>query len=189
MTPFLTALLVIGLAELGDKTQLLTFSLATRYNVKSVISGVILATALLQFVAVVTGGIIYKLVPQLVIKVFAGFLFILFGVWFALTKEAEENVRITKYKNPLFVAFITFFLAEFGDKTQLATMTLATKYPNPYHVWLGATLGMGLVNITGALIGRRFRTVIPWQKLKWLTAAIFVAFGILTFLEILQNTI
>jgi len=183
--PFLAALAVIGIAELGDKTQLLTFGFATRYPFWEVMAAVFSATGLLMALAVIFGGLINRLIPVFYVQLFAGILFILFGLWTIFGKEEkEEEGRGKGAGNPFWVIFGSFFLAELGDKTQLATLTLSAKYGAPLMVWLGATLGMAGVNVVSVLAGRWTRKYIPMVLVKYLGAAVFILFGLLTLGEL-----
>jgi len=184
--PFITTLLIIAVAELGDKTQLLTLGLATKYPVWKVISAVSLATAILMALAVTFGRAINSYVPTLYIQLFAGIVFIIFGLWILLGKSIDSSTKLAardkenKSPNILIAIFIIFFLAELGDKTQLATFLLSAKYGNPFQVWLGATLGMVGINILAVLAGAWIRKIVSEKTIKWIGALIFILFGIIT---------
>jgi putative Ca2+/H+ antiporter (TMEM165/GDT1 family) len=179
-------LTVIALAELGDKTQLLTFSLAARYHFWPVISAVALATAILMGVAVVVGGLLNEFLPLFYIQLFAGCFFIFFGVRTIITQEEEATAESKEAKNPFWLVFSSFFIAELGDKTQLATLALSAQYGAPILVWLGATLGMVVVNSLSVLAGGWTRRFLPEQTVKYIGAAVFILFGLWTFFELFR---
>ncbi|MFA4905148.1 MAG: TMEM165/GDT1 family protein [Candidatus Margulisiibacteriota bacterium] len=175
----LISFLVIAIAELGDKTQLLVLGFVSRYPLTEVIGAVSAATAVLMLLAVAFGGAINYYLPAFYVQLFAGALFILFGLWTLFGKEEEEGAKKVR-GNPFWVIFSTFFLAELGDKTQLATFALSAEYGNPWQVWLGATLGMAGINVLAALAGKWIKRFLPERSLKWLGAAIFIIFGLIT---------
>ncbi|MFH1386237.1 MAG: TMEM165/GDT1 family protein [bacterium] len=183
--PLIVSFLVIGIAELGDKTQLLAIGLATRFPLGVVIFGILAATALLNGLAVIFGGIVYQLVPHYFLQLIAGLMFIGFGVW-TIFSEQKENIKPGANKDRSSFLFIVsaFFLAELGDKTQLAVMALAAKYGTPFQVWLGATLGMGGINIVAILASILLKRHIPEEKLRWVGAVIFILFGLFSLLEL-----
>jgi putative Ca2+/H+ antiporter (TMEM165/GDT1 family) len=178
MTVFLTTLGLIGAAEMGDKTQLLTLALAARFPLGAVLGGVLVATLLNHALAVAVGGAALLVVPASLLQAAAGLSFIGFGLWTLrgdrLTGNEERRVG-----PPLVTVAVSFFLAEVGDKTQLATAALAAQATSLVPVWLGSVLGMlladGLAVAVGHLLGRR----LPERPLKIGAAALFLLFGIL----------
>lgn len=182
--PFLSTLVVISIAELGDKTQLLTLGFSTRYPFWEVISAVFCATAALMMIAVFFGGIIYYYLPVFYVQLFAALLFIFFGLWTILGEEKEEERGQEKDWNPFCIIFLAFFLAELGDKTQLATLALSARYGTPIQVWLGATLGMAGANVLSVLAGRWTKRIVSEKAIKYLGAAVFIGFGLLTLGEL-----
>ena len=184
--PLLITFLIIGAAELGDKTQLLTLGFSTRFPVWEVIGAVSAATAVLAALAVTFGGAINHYVPEFYLQLIAGVLFIVFGIWTIFGKEEdEEKIKAKGNRNPFMLIFSTFFLAELGDKTQLATLTLSAKYGTPFQVWLGATLGMAGVNVIAALAGSWIKKFVSEKVIKLLGAAVFIIFGTLTLWNLL----
>ena len=177
MTVFLTTLGLIGAAEMGDKTQLLTLALAARFPLRAVLGGVLVATLLNHALAVAVGGAALLVVPASLLQA-AGLSFIGFGLWTLrgdrLTGNEERRVG-----PPLVTVAVSFFLAEMGDKTQLATAVLAAQATSLVPVWLGSVLGMiladGLAVAVGHLLGRR----LPERPVKIGAAALFLLFGIL----------
>jgi putative Ca2+/H+ antiporter (TMEM165/GDT1 family) len=183
LQPFITTLLVIGMAELGDKTQLLTLSFATRFPLWEVLAGISCASALLMGMAVFFGGIIHYYIPDLYIQIFSGIFFLFIGILTIISKEKEEEAKL-KSHNPFWIVFVSFLIAELGDKTQLATIAFSAEYGNPLQVWLGATLAMFGVNGLGILIGRWAKDFISKLWMKWLGAIIFILIGIITLIKL-----
>ena len=176
--PLIITLVIVAAAELGDQTQLLALGFAARYPLWEVLMGVFSATAILMALAVVFGEIIYRYIPTFYLQLFAGLLFLFFGFWSLRGEKEEEGTAVGK--NPFWVVFAGFFLAELGDKTQLATFALTAKYGAPFQVWLGATLGMLMVNGLGIAAGGWIQKLLPGMWLKWIGAGVFIIFGLVT---------
>jgi putative Ca2+/H+ antiporter (TMEM165/GDT1 family) len=177
LNPFLAALAMIGAAELGDKTQLLTFGFATRYPLWEVISAVSCATAALMAAAVLLGGLVSRYVPAFYIQLLAGSLFVFFGLQILLGKEEGEKEKKRKDHRPFWIIFSSFLLAELGDKTQLATLALSARFGSPFQVFLGATLGMVGINVLAAVLGKYTTRILHERWIKFLGAAVFILFG------------
>lgn len=175
--PLILTLGLIFLAELGDKTQLLAFGFASKYPAAIVLGAVSAATAVLMGLAVIFGGAISLYIPALYIKLFAGVVFIAFGLWTLFEKEGKDGVGTAK-GNPFFIIFSAFFMAELGDKTQLAAFALSAEYGAPVQVWVGATLGMVAANFLAVLASSWVKKFIPEKTIKWIGALVFILFGI-----------
>jgi putative Ca2+/H+ antiporter (TMEM165/GDT1 family) len=184
--PLLNSFLIIFLAELGDKTQLLTLGFAAKYKSWIVVSAVGLATSVLMAIAVTFGGAISRLVPEFYLQLAAGMIFIGFGVWTLLGSEENNGAAVSSKdgRGAFMLIFTSFFLAELGDKTQLATFGLAARYGEPLSVWLGATLGMLLVNVLAVLAGTWINKLVPQRTVKFFGAGIFIFFGCVTLIQI-----
>lgn len=187
MTAFITAFVLVTIAEMADKTQLLTLSLACRYPARKVLIGVALAIAVLNLVAVIIGAVAGRFIPITAVKIGAGVLFLGFGLWNLLAKdkpqEAEEcEVRSDKYV--VLAVMGAFLIAEIGDKTQLATLSLGARFEgsflNSVGVWLGATVGMVLANALAVIIGHTAGRRVPEKLMKRISGALFIGFGIWT---------
>ncbi len=185
--PFIAAFIIISIAELGDKTQMLTLSFAVKYPMEKVIYGVSSAAAVLMFIAVLLGKIIQRFIPMILISIFAGAFFIIYGLTIVAPiphekgKEERKEPSVAS-KDPFWIVFGSFFLAEIGDKTQLATFALAAKYSAPVQVWLGATLGLIIINLFGLLIGNMLKNFLPERVSSYLTGIVFIVIGIFIFL-------
>lgn len=179
MLGFWASFLLITVAEMGDKTQLVALSFAAKYNPWKVIAGILSATLIIFFLAVVIGEQISVYIPMNYLRTIVGASFIVFGIWTLKDDTSEEKSA----KGSRFGVFITvaiaFFLAELGDKTQLATISLAAKYHSFVGVWLGSTLGMvvadGVAIAAGIILGKR----LPEKTIKYLSAGLFMLFGLL----------
>jgi len=181
--PIMAAFLLMATAELGDKTQLLTLSFATYCKLSTVLSSVLAATVVLNLLAVVLGKFITLYLPISAIKIGAGILFLIFGVW-TLVSNSGSEIKANRAAHSFWTIFGAFVLAEIGDKTQLAVIALAARYNKPLHVWMGASLGMGFANIAGIIVGNRLGTALPAKTIKFAAGMLFVVFGVLTLGEV-----
>ena len=185
--PIMAAFILMATAELGDKTQLLTFSFATYCKLSTVLSSVLAATVVLNLLAVVLGKFITIYLPISAIKTGAGILFLVFGIWTLMANDGSE-VKANQTAHSFWTIFGAFILAEIGDKTQLAVIALAARYNKPLHVWIGASLGMGFANIAGIIVGNRLGANLPAKTIKLAAGTLFVVFGVLTLGEVLLNS-
>ncbi len=177
MDAFWWSLFVVFVAEMGDKTQLVAISLATRFNARVVLAGVFVATLCVHLISVGLGGAAGKLLPTDWIRFISGLAFIVFGLWTLRGDELCEGDDCRKARSPFWVVAITFFIAELGDKTMLSTVTLAAER-SLLWVWLGSSLGMvisdGLAIVVGQIMGKR----LPERIVKTVAACIFFGFGL-----------
>lgn len=171
---------VIFVAELGDKSQLMAMAFAARYRFWTVIWGITAATAVVHLMSVALGGFLGANLPTAAINVLAGLAFIGFGVWTLRgdTLSEGEARRAERTARSVFLAIAgAFFLAELGDKTMLATVTLAAS-ADWFGTWIGSTLGMVAADAVaigvGALLGRS----LPADVVRVGAAILFFAFGI-----------
>lgn len=184
MVAFGVALLFVFIAELGDKTQLVALAFATRYRPMLVMTAVFAATLVVHLFSVLVGEVLGLALPLFWIKLLAGLAFIGFGIWTLRGDELGDEEKLNQSRfGPFMTVAITFFLAELGDKTMLATITIASQQQSFIPVWIGSTLGMviadGLAIIVGAVLGKR----LPERIIKLVAALIFVASGIFTLAE------
>jgi putative Ca2+/H+ antiporter (TMEM165/GDT1 family) len=186
LAAFLASLLFVVLAEMGDKTQLLAMSFATRFSASKVMLAVFIATIANHALAVVAGQLLTTVVPIDIISLAASLSFIGFGIWTIRGDQLNgEDKRASRFGAVATVS-IAFFIAEFGDKTQLATISLAAEYHNPLSVLSGTTLGMLIADAVGIVIGVILCKRIPQRKIKWFSAVIFVLFGLVGVYEVLS---
>ena len=177
MNEFLTSSIFVVLAEMGDKTQLLAMAFATQFNWKVVMWGVFVATVLNHFLAVVVGSYLTNLIPISSIQIISAYSFIIFGLWTIRGDKLAGEDKSSRF-NPFWTVAIAFFIAEMGDKTQLATIALAAKYNSIMYVWLGTTTGMMIADALGIVVGIVLGKNIPERAVKWFAAMIFILFGI-----------
>ncbi len=179
LAPAVASFLFIVLAEMGDKSQLLALAFATKYKPYVVISAIFLATLVNHSLAVVLGQFLTTIIPIDVISFAAALSFIGFGLWTIRGDKLEgEETRVSKY-GPLITVAIAFFLAEMGDKTQLATISLAVEYRSFVSILMGTTLGMVTADALGIIAGMAISKRIPERTIKWVSASIFVFFGLI----------
>lgn len=186
MTVFLTSLVFVVLAEMGDKTQLLAMAFATRYKWQTVMWGVFVATIFNHLFAVVVGSYLTHFIPMNYIQIAAAASFILFGLWTIRGDELNGEDKASKH-SPFWTVAIAFFIAEMGDKTQLATVALAAQFNTIIPVWLGTTTGMMVADGIGIIIGIVLGKRIPERAVKWFAAIIFILFGLFGLYEYLPS--
>ncbi|WP_116247443.1 TMEM165/GDT1 family protein [Nocardiopsis sp. FIRDI 009] len=184
MTAFLTGLAVssiaILVAEMGDKTQLVAMSLATRYRARTVILGITAATAVVHAGSVLLAEVLGSGIPTDWLTFTAGLAFVVFGFWTLrgdeMTARDEERAASRRIRSGLLTVFVVFLAAELGDKTMLATVTVGTQY-HWLAVWIGSTVGMvaadAVAIVLGAVLGRK----LPEQAVRRGAAALFFAAG------------
>jgi putative Ca2+/H+ antiporter (TMEM165/GDT1 family) len=178
-----TALFFVFVAEMGDKTQLMTLALAARYKSLPVLLGVCLAAMLINSISVLLGCSVGKVLPQFWLNICAGVAFIIFGA-LALRadkkdeREEEEAPKLDRYGVILAVA-LSFFLAELGDKTMLTTAALASRTNNVLQVWLGSTVGLVLANALAIVLGASMASRLSGRLTQAIVAAIFAVSGLI----------
>lgn len=173
---------VVALAEIGDKTQLLAFLLATRFKKPlPIIAGILVATIFNHALAGALGAWITAVLSPDILRWVLGLSFIAMAVWTMIPDKIEdEEMQVAKKFGVFGATLITFFLAEMGDKTQIATVAMAAHYPNPVMVVIGTTLGMLIADVPAVFIGDRFAARIPMKLVHGIAAAIFAVMGLAT---------
>jgi putative Ca2+/H+ antiporter (TMEM165/GDT1 family) len=182
---FWISLLVIFVAELGDKSQLMAMTFATRFKLLPVLTGITIATALVHLVSVGLGGLIGDNLPTTAISIAAGIAFLGFAAWTLRGDEltAEESSKAARTRRTaLFAVGIAFFLSELGDKTMLATITLATQH-GWFGTWIGSTVGMVAADALAILVGRVLGKHLPEKWIRYGAAAAFAVFGLILLAE------
>jgi len=183
---FAASLAFVVLAEMGDKTQLLAMSFATRFNPYKVLLAVFIATIANHALAVVAGQFLTTIVPMDIISLAASLSFIGFGLWTIRGDQLKDEAKKVSRYGAIATVAIAFFIAEFGDKTQLATISLAAEYQSPVSVLVGTTIGMLIADGVGIVVGVVLCKRIPQRKIKWFSALIFVFFGLVGIYEVLS---
>jgi Ca2+/H+ antiporter, TMEM165/GDT1 family len=178
MHDFWLSLAMIFVAELGDKTQLVSLALATRFNTRVVLSGIFVATLLVHVFSAALGNLAGGLLPAHWVQFLSGLAFVAFGFWTlrgdTLSDEPDRGRRLT---SPFLLVVTVFFLAELGDKTMLSTVTLATTGAF-VPVWLGSTVGMVISDGLAIAVGKLMGANLPERHIRVGAALVFFAFGL-----------
>jgi Ca2+/H+ antiporter, TMEM165/GDT1 family len=176
---------VILLAELGDKSQLMALAFASRYPAMTVLAAVSVATLLVHAGSVLLGSAFALALPTSAIQIAAGLAFLGFAVWTLRGDElgeSDEERAARTGRSALITIGVAFFLAELGDKTMLATVTLATT-EEPIGTWLGSTAGMVVADAIAIAIGAVLGARLPERAIRYFAAAAFVIFGLVLLAE------
>ncbi len=176
-TALLASFAVVALAEMGDKTQLIAFMLASRYRRPWVVMlGILLATTLNHALAASAGALLAAWAPERVLAWILAVGFLTFGVW-ALAPDAAEEPAERRRRGPLVATTVIFFFAEMGDKTQLATAALGARYAAPLAVTVGTTCGMLAADALAVFAGARLSARVPMRAVRRIAAGLFFLFG------------
>ncbi|ETF02631.1 membrane protein [Advenella kashmirensis W13003] len=177
---------VVALAEIGDKTQLLAFILATRFKKPvPIILGILCATIINHALAGAVGAWITTAISPQALRWILGVSFIAMAVWTMIPDKIDEDETQLGRKLGVFGAtLVTFFLAEMGDKTQLATVALAAKSAFPIEVVIGTTLGMMIADVPAVILGKKLGQRVSMKLVHTIAACIFLALGVATLLGV-----
>jgi putative Ca2+/H+ antiporter (TMEM165/GDT1 family) len=180
MDAFLISTGVVALAEIGDKTQLLAFLLAARFRKPApIIAGILVATLVNHGLAGALGGWITSQVDPAIMRWVLAASFIGMAAWTLVPDTIEDEEANIAHRLGIFGAtLVTFFMAEMGDKTQIATVALAAHYASPVLVVAGTTLGMLVADVPAVFVGERFAHRIPMRLVHGVAAALFAALGL-----------
>lgn len=183
MEAFLLSTGIVALAEIGDKTQLLAFILAAKFRKPvPIILGILVATIANHAFAGALGSWITLMVAPETMRWVLGVSFIAMAFWTLIPdKFEEEDAKLARY-GVFATTLIAFFLAEMGDKTQVATVALAAQYQSLFAVVIGTTLGMMIANVPAVIMGDRIANKIPVRVVHAIAAAIFAVIGLMTLL-------
>jgi putative Ca2+/H+ antiporter (TMEM165/GDT1 family) len=182
MEAFLVSTGVVALAEIGDKTQLLAFLLAARFKKPApIVAGILVATLINHGLAGALGAWITRLLGPDTLRIVLGISFVAMAIWTLVPDKIEEEESMLGQRLGIFGAtLVTFFLAEMGDKTQIATIAMAARYGDPLIVVAGTTLGMLIADVPAVFVGDRFAARIPIRLVHFIAAAIFAVIGLMT---------
>ncbi len=185
MEAFLVSTGVVALAEIGDKTQLLALVLAARYRKPvPIVLGILLATLLNHALAGTVGAVIARLVDPQVMRWILALSFLAMAVWMLIPDKLDDEQQAKPPRFGVFAATVfAFFLLEMGDKTQIATIALAAKYPELAAVVAGTTFGMMVANVPAVLLGEVAATKLPLRVVRTVCAAVFAVIGALVLLD------
>ena len=184
MEAFFVSTGVVALAEMGDKTQLLAFILAARFKKPlPIILGILAATVVNHGLAGALGAWITASLSPTALRWVLGLSFLGMAVWTLIPdKIEEEETQIASRLGVFGATLVTFFLAEMGDKTQIATIAMAAHYAAPLWVVAGTTLGMLIADVPAVFVGDRLAAKIPMRLVHTLAAAVFALLGVATLL-------
>ncbi len=180
------AFLLIFVAEMGDKTQIIAMTFATQYKVKEVILGVIIGVVFNHGIAIILGRVLSKFIPMDLIQIIAGIMFVLFGIM-SLRDEETDGTDNKRVFSPVATVALAFFIGELGDKTQLTAMTLSSEGSYPLFILIGTTLGMVATSGLGIFVGSRIGEKIPEVFIKIASSIVFIFFGTIKLLNTLPK--
>jgi putative Ca2+/H+ antiporter (TMEM165/GDT1 family) len=186
----LTSLGMVAIAEMGDKTQLLSFVLAARFRGQqwTIIAAIFTATLFNHLLAALLGDWAATTVDPKVLGWVLGLSFLGFAVWATIPDKLDGADQNSGRYGAFVTTLILFFLAEMGDKTQLATVALGAKYASLGMVSMGTTLGMMVANIPAVLLGEKLCERIPLSKIRFVAAALFAIFGVLILVSVIGGS-
>ena len=183
MDAFLTSTALVALAEIGDKTQLLAFLLAAKFRKPvPIIIGILIATLANHGFAGAVGAWVTTLLGPETLRWVLGVSFIAMAIWTLVPDKLDEDDAKLAQLGVFGTTLVAFFLAEMGDKTQIATIALAAQYQSLAMVVAGTTLGMMLANVPAVILGDRIANRIPVRLVHGIAAAIFAVLGVATLL-------
>jgi putative Ca2+/H+ antiporter (TMEM165/GDT1 family) len=181
MEAFLVSTMVVGLAEIGDKTQILSLMLAARFQRPlPIIFGILFATTANHAAAGLVGTYFGGLLSGPWMRWILGLSFLSVAIWALFPDKYEGNDTAISRFGAFISTLVAFFLAEIGDKTQIATIGLAARFEHFYPVVIGTTLGMMLANIPAVLLGNKVADKLPVKAIRITAAAVFAMLGLLT---------
>ena len=181
---FTSGFILVGISELGDRTQIATFSLTAKYGRPlHVFAGAMLGFLLADGLAALVGNVLLELVPALYLRAASGLVFIAFGL-LDLRKKDNDESEVKAGRRPLLASFYMILISEMGDKTQLTTALLVAELDSALGVLLGVLLAMALLSLIAIVIGARLRKVLPMRTLKLVSAVLFVGLGVFTLLQV-----
>lgn len=178
MTVFFVAFFAVLLAEVGDKTQLVTLTLSTRFPPRQVLTGALSALAAITGLAVVVGDFLANLLPEQATLIGSGILFLAVGAWMFFKDESPDDEPEPPRHGVAVQTFAMVFLAELGDKTQLAAIALTAAYGAPVAVFLGAMAGQLVNHGAAAYLGSRYLSRLPARTVKIASGLLFFVFGL-----------
>ena len=179
MHPFLVSTALVALAEIGDKTQLLSLVLAARYRAPlPIILGILVATLANHGVAAGLGDLLAHALDPRLLNWAVVVSFVAMGLWILVPDKPDDGAGAGRGPRSIFVTTaLSFFLAEMGDKTQIATVALAARFSDWLPVVAGTTLGMLLANVPAVLFGHRYADRMPIRWIHAIAAALFIVLG------------
>jgi len=182
---FLLSFGIIFVAELGDKSQLMALAFAARFKALPILIGITVATAVVHAFSVIVGAVVGVALPTRAISLVAGLAFFAFAAWTIRGDTLDEDDASKAERSThsaVVAASVAFFLAELGDKTMLATITLAT-HESLLGTWAGSTVGMVAADALAIVVGQQLGSRLPERAIKVGAAVAFVVFGLVLLLD------
>jgi Ca2+/H+ antiporter, TMEM165/GDT1 family len=188
MESFLISLSTVAIAEMGDRTQLLSLMLAARFRRPwPILAGILCATLANHAAAALIGQRLGHVLTPRILDAAVGVSMIAMALWTLKPDTLDEESPGGARRGAFLATLISFFVAEIGDKTQIATLALAAAYPNLLAVIAGTTSGMLLANAPVILFGKAFSTRLPLKAIRYLASAVFLALGTFFLVRALQG--
>ena len=185
MEALIASFAMVAIAEIGDKTQLLSFVLAARFRGQHwrIILGILIATILNHALAAAAGDWVAQHVSADTMRWILGIVFMGFAAWALIPDTLDDDAKPPRFGALVTTVFL-FFLAEMGDKTQLATVALGAKYTDVLMVTIGTTCGMMAANLPAVLVGEKLAERFPLSRMRFVAALLFALFGALILLQV-----
>jgi Ca2+/H+ antiporter, TMEM165/GDT1 family len=182
MEAFLVSIVVVALGEIGDKTQLLALMLAARLRKPvPIILGIVVATLFNHTLAGLAGGWVRQVVPAMYLRWLLALSFLAVALWALKPDKIDDDAPVSySHLGAFTVTVVAFFLAEIGDKTQVATVMLAARFDNLVAVVAGTTLGMLIADVPVVLVGKLAASKIPFKAVRIAAAGLFAALAVVT---------
>ncbi|ASY30055.1 TMEM165/GDT1 family protein [Taylorella equigenitalis] len=187
MNTYLVSTFLMAVAEIGDKTQLLALLLAARYKKPiAIVTGILIATVLNHALAGAVGAWIQTQISPETLRYIIGGLFVAMGLWSLIPDKLDDGeIKSQGSKYGAFVVtLIAFFLAEMGDKTQIATIGLAAKYHPAWAVIMGTTTGLMFANVPAVYFGHKMSQKLRFKTIRYVAALLFILLGVATLLKL-----
>lgn len=178
MESLFNSFLMVTVAEIGDKTQLLSLLLIQKFKKPwPIIWGILFSTIANHYMAAWLGGYVVDFLPEAYRTWILAAIFIIFAFWI-LIPDSDEDLEAKNSHGAFITTFILFFLAEMGDKTQLATVALGAQYQSALMVTIGSTLGMLAANVPAVFMGQKLLKVLPLKWIRYFTSLLFFVFAV-----------
>jgi len=179
LTPLVASLVLVVLAELGDKTQIAVITLSSRFKAFSVFIGSMLAFLLTTGIAVAIGDALALVLPVFWIRIISATIFLVFGLYTVVSRKDETQVKTKESRNAVVSSFLLITLMELGDKTQFAVIALSAEYGFPLLVYLGVMMAFALITGIGVAVGKALTRYVPLKYVQIGSGLVFIIFGII----------